>query len=237
MLDRKNLGLAFVLIFLALAVVTAAPGLTQVADPPVVFVHGNGDTAALWHTTIWRFESNGYPRDRLFAIDLRFPNARTVDATPQVGRTSADEARAFLVSVADDRLYALWLLALSRGPRRGERAGLRWVDVDSENLSIRVYARFTGELGRTKSRRSRTVPMVEEVAEALTKLGERGHNTVKDDFVFQGVYDGIDYPSALRRRYLLEVKRATFPPLRLHALRHTFISFADSHASIVQVRN
>ena len=38
--------------------------------PPIVFVHGNGDTAALWTTTIWRFESNGWPRERLHAIDL-----------------------------------------------------------------------------------------------------------------------------------------------------------------------
>lgn len=28
--------------------------------PAILFVHGNGDTAALWHTTMWRFESNGY---------------------------------------------------------------------------------------------------------------------------------------------------------------------------------
>src|SRR6185369_12604850 len=38
--------------------------------PPIVFVHGNGDTAAVWMTTIWRFESNGWPRERLHAIDL-----------------------------------------------------------------------------------------------------------------------------------------------------------------------
>jgi hypothetical protein len=25
--------------------------------PPIVFVHGNGDTAALWQTATWRFES------------------------------------------------------------------------------------------------------------------------------------------------------------------------------------
>ena len=32
--------------------------------PPNVFVHGNGDTAGLWIATIWRFESNGWPRER-----------------------------------------------------------------------------------------------------------------------------------------------------------------------------
>jgi hypothetical protein len=36
-------------------------GPISAAEPqlPVLFVHGNGDTAGLWITTIWRFESNG----------------------------------------------------------------------------------------------------------------------------------------------------------------------------------
>lgn len=59
--------------------------------PPIVFVHGNGDSAALWYPTIWRFESNGWPRERLFAADLPYPLARTDDRKPQEGRTSADE--------------------------------------------------------------------------------------------------------------------------------------------------
>lgn len=61
------------------------------AHPPIVFVHGNGDTAALWYPTIWRFESNGWPRDRLFAVDLPYPLARTEDNKPQEGRSSAAE--------------------------------------------------------------------------------------------------------------------------------------------------
>jgi len=48
--------------------------------PPVVFVHGNGNTAGLWITTMWRFECNGYPRELLHAVDLRYPTARSVDA-------------------------------------------------------------------------------------------------------------------------------------------------------------
>ncbi len=40
----------------------AAAGL-----PPILFVHGNGDHAALWMTTLWRMESNGVPRERMAA--------------------------------------------------------------------------------------------------------------------------------------------------------------------------
>src|SRR5258706_3765985 len=39
--------------------------------PPIVFVHGNGETAALWMTTIWRFESNGWPRSEEHTSELQ----------------------------------------------------------------------------------------------------------------------------------------------------------------------
>ncbi len=66
------------------------------ATPPIVFVHGNGDTAALWITTLWRFESNGWPRERLHAIDLPYPLAREDDGKAQPGRSSTAEHMAFL---------------------------------------------------------------------------------------------------------------------------------------------
>ena len=65
-------------------------------QPPVVFVHGNGDTAALWQTTIWRFESNGYERRLLHAIDFPNPLARGEDAKPQPLRSSTAEQMAEL---------------------------------------------------------------------------------------------------------------------------------------------
>jgi triacylglycerol lipase len=97
--------------FLALsgALLTTAcatsPSMTE-QHPPIVFVHGNGDSAALWQTTIWRFESNGWPRDRLHAIDLPYPLARDDDAKAQPGRTSAAEHMAFLRAEVDKVLQA-----------------------------------------------------------------------------------------------------------------------------------
>ncbi|CAN7272042.1 twin-arginine translocation pathway signal [Variovorax sp. LjRoot84] len=64
--------------------------------PPIVFMHGNGDSAALWQTTLWRFESNGWPRERLFTVDQPFPLARDDDAVAQPGRSSTAESMAFL---------------------------------------------------------------------------------------------------------------------------------------------
>src|ERR1700716_3364202 len=69
----------------------AAPSATEV--PPVLFVHGNGDHAALWITTLWRMESNGVPRDRMLAINFTDPLARTDDAVAQPNRSSTEDQR------------------------------------------------------------------------------------------------------------------------------------------------
>ena len=83
---------------LALLWLAACAGLPPGAQSqsPIVFVHGNGDTAALWETTLWRFESNGYRRDRLHAVDFPYPLARSVDAKEQPLRSSSAEQMAQL---------------------------------------------------------------------------------------------------------------------------------------------
>src|SRR3982750_1276574 len=69
----------------------AAPGSADI--PPILFVHGNGDHAALWLTTLWRMESNGVPRERMLAINFTDPLARTDDKVEQPGRSSTEDQR------------------------------------------------------------------------------------------------------------------------------------------------
>jgi hypothetical protein len=69
----------------------AAPVPAEI--PPILFVHGNGDHAALWITTMWRMESNGMPRDRMFAINFTNPLARTDDKVEQADRSSTEDQR------------------------------------------------------------------------------------------------------------------------------------------------
>jgi pimeloyl-ACP methyl ester carboxylesterase len=71
--------------------VPAAPSAAEV--PPILFVHGNGDHAALWMTTLWRMESNGVPRDRMFAINFIDPLARTDDSKPEPNKSSTEDQR------------------------------------------------------------------------------------------------------------------------------------------------
>lgn len=116
MTDRRQ----FLAASATLLVSACATGPFTTVPPPIVFVHGNGDSAALWQSTLWRFESNGWPRERLHAIDLPYPLARDDDGRPQPGRTSTAEHMAFLRAEVDKVLQAtgasqVVLIANSRG--------------------------------------------------------------------------------------------------------------------------
>jgi pimeloyl-ACP methyl ester carboxylesterase len=81
-----NFGLA------ALAQTTAAaPGTTEI--PPILFVHGNGDHAALWMTALWRMETNGIPRNRMSAINFTDPLARADDTKAEPNKSSTEDQR------------------------------------------------------------------------------------------------------------------------------------------------
>ncbi len=98
-LTRRSVLASLLLILLAVTSALAADG-----PPPILFVHGNGDSAALWITTIWRFESNGYDPSRLFAINYRHPAARSDDTKPQENRSStADQLAALAAKIAEIR--------------------------------------------------------------------------------------------------------------------------------------
>ena len=102
LMRRSLLALtASALLLWGCATAPSAPAL-----PPIVFVHGNGDTAALWQTTVWRFESSGWPRDRLYAIDHPYPLARDDDTKNQPGRSSTTEHMAYLKAEVEKVLKA-----------------------------------------------------------------------------------------------------------------------------------
>jgi integrase len=126
---------------------------------------------------------------------------------------------------------------VASGLRRGELIALLWEDVDFENHSIRVWETVKRrERGVPKSRRSRTVPMVDDVAEALKRLKGREHYTQPKDPVFANESGETIDGSALHRRYIDDLDNAGLRFLRFHDLRHTFGSLAINSVSIVQVQ-
>src|SRR5689334_11283482 len=99
-LNRRTLLLS------PLALGACALTTDDASRPPILFVHGNGDSAALWHTTIWRFESNGWPRARLSAIDFPKPLARSDNTVAQDNRSSTQEQTDYLATRVDALLAA-----------------------------------------------------------------------------------------------------------------------------------
>jgi len=92
----------------------------ETGPPPVVFVHGNGDSSALWINNFWRFESNGYKRNQLFAIDFSYPTARRDDSKLEPFRSSTEdqmrELAAFVTQVLKaTRRRKVALVGSSRG--------------------------------------------------------------------------------------------------------------------------
>jgi integrase len=152
-------------------------------------------------------------------------------------RPAVSETERTLRAEEDEQDAAIYLTAALEGLRRSELLALLWEDVDFEQSSIRVYEAYSAKTkGKPKSRKSRTVPMVDRVADTLKQLKKRGHHTARGDHVFVS-RDGAPLDgSALRRRYIATLDAAGLRRLRFHDLRHTFGSLAINVASIVQVQ-
>lgn len=75
---------------------------------------------------------------------------RVVDA--EMAIWSDVQTRTFLDAVADHDLYAMWVLFLTTGLRRGEIAAVRWEDIDLDRSTMAVVRnRVSAGRGRAVS--------------------------------------------------------------------------------------
>jgi len=148
-----------------------------------------------------------------------------------------EEARRFLAAAAQDRLYALYVLAVTCGLRQGELLGLKWDDVNLEQGMLTVHRQLQWQqkggfvLAEPKSARSRrtiSLPAVavtalkkhrkQQVAEQLA-AGEAWYDY---GLVFTTEAGTPVHPSNLRNRSFDRVlEKAGLPHIRFHDLRHT----------------
>ena len=153
---------------------------------------------------------------------------------PTIAVWTAAQLAAFLDTVRQDRLYALWRLAALRGLRRGELAGLRWADLDLDHRQLAIirarttagYQVFEGPPKSAASTRTialdrHTVAVLREHArrqrqERDTASG-RWHDT---GYVFTNRHGNPLHPGYLTHRFAALVAAAGLPPVRLHDLRH-----------------
>lgn len=145
-----------------------------------------------------------------------------------------DQACAFLEHVADDRLYPLYLLAVTSGLRRGELLGLRWQDLDLDAGGANVRQAVVAVGGKPvvapvkTARGRRTVALSptalgalrqhrKRVAEEKLLLGPDYHDF---DLVFPYPDGRPHCPNALAKKFARVVASAGLPRIRFHDLRH-----------------
>lgn len=213
----------------------------RTAQKYVAVLHGIFERAR----RVWKLPANP-------AADVERPkvrNAKAIDFyTPEeigslvraaeavdVADMDPEEAAAAVARAIQDA--AIFHTAAFTGLRIGELLALRWRCVDFKRRSIRVERGFTlGVEDSPKSNRSRAVPMVDEVAQILARLGQRERFTSDADLVFCGELGGHLNPERLRKRYRAAQDAAGLRRLRFHDLRHTFGSIAINRADPIKVK-
>jgi integrase len=134
--------------------------------------------------------------------------------------------------------YALLLIALRAGLRRGEVVALQWGDFQfgtddatvARYIEVRrnyVYGRFT----TPKGHKSRRVDMSSELRATLLELRDArllkafagGESSITKAFVFPSATGGVlDPDNMIRDRFLPNLEAAGIRAVRFHDLRHTF---------------
>ena len=142
-----------------------------------------------------------------------------------------DEFLRFIAAVSEPELKDLFGFALLTGMRQGEIISLQWSSIDLDQKLIHI----TNQDGfLTKTGRSRSVPMNNDVFEMLQKLqGEAPeHSRV---FVREGEMLKQSYVEHKFKQYVRSA--GLRDDLKFHSLRHTFATWlVQSGASIYEIQ-
>ena len=161
---------------------------------------------------------------------------------PQVRREeiqplTPEQTKRLVEFVSEDRLEALYVLAVTAGLRQGELLGLKWEDVDLDHGILRVKRTLSGikdgkpVFGTPKTAKGRrSVKLTAKAVEALEKHRERQIEEWKQlvklwracDLVFPTrVGTPISRHNLVTRSFKPLLVRAGLPDIRFHDLRHT----------------
>jgi integrase len=138
------------------------------------------------------------------------------------------------------RLYALWLLVATTGMRRGELAGLRWVDIDFDHATVspiipRVVVDHQVHDSAPKTERARRRLALDPVT--LAALHAQRKRQAEDRQAVGGRYRDHGYvftwpdgrplhPENIANWFEQHTRAARLPRIRLHDVRHSYATAA-----------
>ena len=146
-----------------------------------------------------------------------------------------EQVRALFEAAREDRLEALYLVAVTAGLRRGELQGLKWEDLDLEAGTLQVQRTLSEPKGgyvfeAPKAGKGRNVRLTRK---AMAALREHRKRQLEERMQKAGLWreQGLVFPSAvgtplwggnLNRAFKTLLKRAgLLHSFRFHDLRHT----------------
>jgi integrase len=165
------------------------------------------------------------------AAPVKPPRPRGEEIRP----LTREQVRALFEAAREDRLEALYVLAVTAGLRRGELQGLKWEDLDLEAGTLQVRRTLSEPRGgyifeAPKSGKGRNIRLTQR---ARTALREHRKRQLEERMLLGILWheNGLVFPSSvgtpisggnLNRAFKALLKRAEPPEkTRFHDLRHT----------------
>ncbi|HKU66191.1 MAG TPA: site-specific integrase [Candidatus Baltobacteraceae bacterium] len=160
----------------------------------------------------------------------------------KIAPLTREQARCLLEAAKNDRLYALYVLALACGLRQGELFGFQWRDVDLRAGTLKVRRQVREQAGgaaelvdHTKSGRDRSIKLAPHVVTILREHQKRrlASGSIASELLFTAPQGGLLIKSNFLRKSfhpLLESaglkEKNEKSPFRFHDLRHTAATLA-----------
>jgi integrase len=135
----------------------------------------------------------------------------------------------FISNVTDPTYHALFTFMFYTGRRKGELFALSPADVTPTTIKINkslTRKTLTGDaygITSTKADKSQIIPVCEVVQKEIKKYKAKG------TFYFGGNKPLAD--NTVRRVFLDYTKKANLPQIRIHDLRHSFVSMLIHHGA------
>lgn len=162
---------------------------------------------------------------------------------PEVETWTAKQAETFLKAIRENRLYGLYLLAITTGMRVGEICALRWENVNLEGgeLFVRLTTTEDGGTKPPKTEKSRRrVPLSRSVVDAMRdrRRESLSEGNAASPWVFCADRGGMYWRNHLVNRIFKRlIRKNELPEIRFHDLRHCCASVLlqeNTHPAIVQ---